>query len=75
MMIALFTASIAGTTSVGVRRWAGYAEDDIEVIGEAADGEEAVAQTSALQPDVVLMDIRTPDERHRATRIIAGEAT
>lgn len=36
------------------------AEDDIEVIGEAADGDVAVAQTTALRPDVVLMDIRMP---------------
>jgi DNA-binding NarL/FixJ family response regulator len=34
---------------------------DIEIVGEAATGEEAVAQTSASNPDVVLMDIRMPD--------------
>jgi DNA-binding NarL/FixJ family response regulator len=36
------------------------AEPDIEVVGEAADGEEAIAQAEALGPDVVLMDIRMP---------------
>jgi DNA-binding NarL/FixJ family response regulator len=36
------------------------AQDDIEVLGEAADGSEAVALTRALDPDVVLMDIRMP---------------
>ncbi len=36
------------------------AEDDIEVLGEAADGEAAVAMTGAVQPDVVLMDVRMP---------------
>ncbi|QEM82058.1 MULTISPECIES: response regulator [Halomonas] len=36
------------------------AEKDIEVIGEAADGEEAIAQTRQLAPDVVMMDIRMP---------------
>ena len=35
-------------------------ESDIEVVGEAADGDEAVALVGALTPDVVLMDIRMP---------------
>ena len=35
-------------------------EDDLEVVGEAADGQVAVAQVLALRPDVVLMDIRMP---------------
>ena len=35
-------------------------EPDIEVIGEAADGATAVTMTSALVPDVVLMDVRMP---------------
>jgi DNA-binding NarL/FixJ family response regulator len=37
------------------------AEPDIAVVGEAADGAEAVAQVQALAPDVVLMDIRMPN--------------
>jgi CheY-like chemotaxis protein len=36
------------------------AEDDIEVVGEAADGAVAVSMCSALRPDVVLMDVRMP---------------
>jgi DNA-binding NarL/FixJ family response regulator len=36
------------------------AEDDLEVVGEARDGQDAVAKTRRLQPDVVLMDIRMP---------------
>lgn len=32
--------------------------DDLEVVGEAADGEEAVHEALALRPDVVLMDVR-----------------
>jgi DNA-binding NarL/FixJ family response regulator len=33
---------------------------DIEVVGEAGDGTEAIALTADLQPDVVLMDVRMP---------------
>jgi DNA-binding NarL/FixJ family response regulator len=36
------------------------ASADIEVVGEAADGEEAVAKAKELAPDVVLMDVRMP---------------
>jgi two-component system response regulator NreC len=35
-------------------------EPDIEVVGEAADGEEAVARAAALRPDVVVLDIAMP---------------
>jgi len=33
---------------------------DIEIVGEAASGDEAIAQVLALQPDVVLMDLKMP---------------
>jgi DNA-binding NarL/FixJ family response regulator len=36
------------------------ANDGIQVVGEAADGEEAVAAAAQLRPDVVLMDVRMP---------------
>ncbi|NUS82884.1 MAG: response regulator transcription factor [Streptomyces sp.] len=36
------------------------AQPDIEVVGEAADGERAVAQVREVRPDMVLMDIRMP---------------
>jgi len=35
-------------------------EPDLEVVGEAGDGETALSQVKALRPDVVLMDIRMP---------------
>ena len=35
-------------------------DPDIEVVGEAGDGVEAIAQARGLQPDVVLMDLRMP---------------
>ena len=50
------------------------AEDDIEVVGEAADGEAAVEVVQAQRPDVVLMDIRMPRaDGLRATARITGD--
>jgi len=35
-------------------------EPDFEIVGEAANGEEAVTQAEALKPDVMLLDINMP---------------
>ena len=57
-------------------------EDDLEVVGEAIDGEEAILRVHQLRPDVVLMDVRMPgtdgvvatrritEDPHTATRVV-----
>jgi DNA-binding NarL/FixJ family response regulator len=49
-------------------------ESDIEVVGEAGNGEEAICLAKQLQPDIVLMDVRMPDmDGVAATRTIASD--
>jgi DNA-binding NarL/FixJ family response regulator len=51
-------------------------EPDIEVVGEAANGAEAVALAASERPDVILMDVRMPVmDGLAATRMITGDAS
>lgn len=49
--------------------------EGIEVVGEAADGDQAIAGARELAPEVILMDVRMPGtDGIRATEVIVGES-
>ena len=58
-MIRVLIADDHGVVRQGLRTFLEL-QADIEVAGEAADGEEAIEQAAALEPDVVLMDLVMP---------------
>lgn len=49
-------------------------ESEIEIVGKAADGEEAILKTRSLKPDLILMDIRMPGMNGlEATKLLKKE--
>ena len=72
MTVRVLIADDQALIRAGLRVILGH-QPGIEVIGEAADGREAVALARQLQPDVCLFDIRMPEmDGIEATRILAG---
>ena len=59
----MYTILVADDEAIireGIKVLFDYAALGFSICGEAADGDQALAQIQALQPDVVLMDIRMP---------------
>ncbi len=59
-MIRVLIADDHAVVRQGLRTFLGL-QEDIEVVGEAADGRQALDRARELEPDVVLMDIRMPE--------------
>ena len=68
--IRIFIADDHALMRVGLRSMLGL-EPDLEIVGEAADGEDAIRRVRALRPDVVIMDLMMPKTNGvEATRAI-----
>lgn len=59
MAIKILIADDHALVRQGIKRVLNF-EDDLEVIGEAEDGQEALARTLVLQPDILLLDLNLP---------------
>jgi DNA-binding NarL/FixJ family response regulator len=74
--IRVVVADDQGMVRAGLRSLLEVSESGIEVVGEAADGEEAIATIRRLRPDVALMDIRMPNlDGIAATRELVAQGT
>jgi DNA-binding NarL/FixJ family response regulator len=73
-MTTVLIADDQALVRVGLRKIL-EAEPETSVVGEAGDGEDAVAETRRLRPDLVLMDIRMPvlDGIEATRRIVAAQ--
>jgi DNA-binding NarL/FixJ family response regulator len=74
-MIRLLIADDQELVRIGFRLFL-ETQEDLAVVGEAADGADAVARAHMLRPDVVLMDVRMPrmDGVEATARLMAAEA-
>ena len=60
MAIKILIADDHALLRQGIKRVLNF-EEDLEVIGEAGDGQEALARALVLQPDILLLDLNMPN--------------